>query len=134
MLDAFYMHEKQFDEWVMEGYPGVKEDTRNFIENLLRPDRKFRLWKHQEWAILRSIYCYEVIGKKNVLLNIVTGGGKTAIIAAVIAWLKIAHSISKFLILVPNLIVRDRLEADFIESRIFIKAELFPEESSQLIN
>jgi type III restriction enzyme len=134
MQDAFYMYEKRFDEWVMEGYPGVKEETRAFIENLLRQDRKFRLWKHQEWAILRTIYCYEIIGKNNLLLNIVTGGGKTAIIGAVIAWLKMAHNISKFLILVPNLIVRDRLEADFAEGRIFKKAEFFADEQMQLIN
>jgi superfamily II DNA or RNA helicase len=134
MQDAFHIYKKQFDEWIMEGYPNVKEETRTFIENLLRPDRKFRLWKHQEWAILRSIYCFEIVGKTNLLLNIVTGGGKTAIIAAVIAWLKVAHGISKFLILVPNLIVRDRLEADFTESRIFKRAEFFPEEYSPSIN
>jgi type III restriction enzyme len=134
MQDAFYTYEKKFDEWVMEGYPGVKGETRAFIENLVRPERKFRLWKHQEWAILRSIYCYEIVGKKNLLLNIVTGGGKTAIIAAIIAWLKMAHGISKFLILVPNLIVRDRLEGDFTGGQVFGKAELFPEEELGLVN
>jgi superfamily II DNA or RNA helicase len=134
MQDAFYMHEGKFDDWVMESYPGVKKETQEFIENLLRPNRKFKLWTHQERAILRTIYSYEVLGKQDVLLNIVTGGGKTIIIAAVIAWLKVAHNISKFLILVPNLIVRDRLEVDFTGGKVFKRVELFREEESHFIN
>jgi superfamily II DNA or RNA helicase len=134
MLDAFYPYKKQFDEWVMEDCPGVKEETRAFIDNILGQKRQFRLWKHQEWSILRIIYCYEILGKKNVLLNIVTGGGKTAIIGAVIAWLKMSHKINKFLVLVPNLIVRDRLEDDFSQGKVFKRFQLFPEEESHLIN
>jgi len=134
MLDAFYPYKKQFDEWVMEGYPGVKEETRAYIENLLSQKRPFRFWRHQEWSILRIIYCYEILGKKNVLLNIVTGGGKTAIIGAVIAWLKMAHNLNKFLILVPNLIVRDRLEDDFSQGKVFKKFQLFPEYETHLMN
>jgi superfamily II DNA or RNA helicase len=132
--DAFYMHAGKFDDWVMEGYPGVAQETRDFLGNLFRADRKFKLWRHQERAILRAIYSYEVLDKRDILLNIVTGGGKTVIIAAVIAWLKSCHSVSKFLVLVPNLIVRDRLQADFEGGRIFKKAELFPEEQSSLVN
>lgn len=134
MQDAFYMHEGKFDDWVMEGYPGVTQETREYIENLVRENRKFKLWTHQKRAILRTIYSYEILGKKNVLLNIVTGGGKTAIIAAVMAWLKSAHHVSKFLVLVPNLIVRDRLEADFTGAGIFKRAELFAREQEHLIN
>ena len=134
MQDAFYMHEGKFDDWVMQGYLSASQETQDFIANLLRPNRKFKLWTHQERAILRAIYSYEILGKRDVLLNIVTGGGKTAIIAAVIAWLKACHGVSKFLILVPNLIVRDRLEVDFTGGSIFRKAELFPEEQSMLIN
>ncbi|MDG6982313.1 MAG: DEAD/DEAH box helicase family protein [Nitrososphaerota archaeon] len=134
MQDAFYMHAGKFDDWVMEGYPGVTQETRNFLGNLFRTDRKFKLWRHQERAILRTIYSYEVLDKRDILLNIVTGGGKTIIIAAVMAWLKTCHSVSKFLVLVPNLIVRDRLQVDFEGGRIFKKAELFPEEQSFLIN
>ena len=134
MQDAFYMHEGKFDDWVMQGYPGASQETQDFIANLLRPNRKFKLWTHQERAILRAIYSYEVLSKRDVLLNIVTGGGKTVVIAAVIAWLKACHDVSKFLVLVPNLIVRDRLEVDFTGGTVFRRAELFPEEQSVLIN
>jgi type III restriction enzyme len=132
--DAFYMHEGKFDDWVMEGYPGVTQETRDFLENLFRPDRKFKLWRHQERAILRTIYSYEALNKNDVLLNIVTGGGKTLIIAAVMAWLKSCHSVSKFLVLVPNLIVRDRLQVDFEGGSIFKKAELFHEGQASFVN
>ena len=134
MQDAFYIHEGKFNDWVMEGCPTTNQETHDFIENLLRRNRKFKLWPHQERAILRTIYSYEMLDKRNMLLNIVTGGGKTIIIAAVIAWLKQAHQISKFLILVPNLIVRDRLEVDFTMGGVFGKAELFPENQGSLVN
>lgn len=40
-----------------------------------------RLWRHQEEALLRVVYAYELLQLKALLLNIVTGGGKTAIMA-----------------------------------------------------
>jgi hypothetical protein len=39
------------------------------------------LWPHQQQGFLRAVYTYEILYWKNELLNIVTGGGKTAIIA-----------------------------------------------------
>ena len=42
-----------------------------------------------------------------------------AAIAALIAWLRIAHTIQKFVLLCPNLIVRDRLEDDFEKGKVF---------------
>jgi len=122
----------------MEGYYGVKDETKEFIENLVRHDREKKLWRHQEESILRVIYCYEILGKKNTLLNIVTGGGKTVIIAAVMAWLKMAHNVNKFLVLSPNLIVKDRLEVDFrpekLEDGVFRKFGLFPKRYERYIN
>ena len=56
----------------------------------------------------------------------VTGGGKTAVIAAVIAWLRIGHGIQKFVILCPNLIVRDRLDDDFQNGKVFGDRALLP--------
>ena len=50
--------------------------------------RRGKLWRHQEEALMRAIYAYELLQERELLLNIVTGGGKTAIIGAVIAWLK----------------------------------------------
>ena len=77
------------------------------------------------------VYAHEILGKAEigadgVLLNIVTGGGKTAVIAAVVAWLRIAHEVQKFVMLCPNLIVRDRLEDDFQGGKVFKDRDLLP--------
>ena len=61
-----------------------------------------------------------------MLLNVVTGGGKTALIAATMVWLRLAHDVRRFLILCPNLIVRDRLEADFRGGKVFTERDLIP--------
>lgn len=81
---------------------------------------------------MRVVYAHEIlgkaeIGKEGLLLNIVTGGGKTAIIAAVIAWLRIACGVQKFVLLCPNLIVRDRLEDDFQKGKVFRDRDLLPD-------
>ena len=104
---------KEYENWKQTGYPGAKEETKIFLAHLFDQKRQTKLWKHQAEALLKTIYSFEILGKNNLLLNIVTGGGKTAIIGGCIAWLKISHSMNKFLILVPNTIVRDRLERDF---------------------
>lgn len=134
MFDSFKQYESKFTDWIIEGYPGVKPETKEFILNIVRRDRRKHLWKNQEKGLLRVIYSYEVLGKKNVLLNIVTGGGKTVIMAGVMAWLKMAHGVNKFLVLVPNLIVRDRLEDDFREAKVFKVFELFPKGYEQMAN
>lgn len=138
MFDSFKQHEAEFEHWRTEGYPDTKDETKEFIENLGGHGGKTKLWDHQEESILRAIYCYEILGKKNLLLNIVTGGGKTAIIAAVIAWLRMAHNVKKFLVLMPNLIVKDRLESDFHpekpEDSVFRKFSLFPKDYEHFIN
>ena len=135
MLDSFQPYVRKFEDWILEGtYVGARAETREFIERILDPKRATRFWRHQERALLRTIYSYEILGKKNVLLNIVTGGGKTAIIAATIAWLRLAHGIRKFVIIVPNLVVRDRLEDDFKDGRIFKKYRLLPQGQEQVLN
>lgn len=78
------------------------------------------------------VYAHEILGKAEIgadglLLNIVTGGGKTAVIAAVIAWLRISHNVQKFVMLCPNLIVRDRLEDDFEDGKVFKDRDLLPD-------
>ena len=98
---------EEFELWKKD-FHGVKDETRRFLEHLLEDKKKIgksNLWKHQLDAVLRVIYSYEVLGKNNLLLNIVTGGGKTAIIGACVSWLKMSYKLEKFLILVPNLIV-----------------------------
>lgn len=134
MFNTFRQYEKEYLGWIHSGYPGSSVFTQDFIANFLEQDRKVRLWRHQEEAFLRTVYAYEILGRKNLLLNIVTGGGKTAIIATVIAWLRSCHNIQSFLIMVPNLIVRDRLETDFKDKSVFRKFKLFPPGQEHLIN
>ncbi|MGB2694565.1 MAG: DEAD/DEAH box helicase family protein [Dehalococcoidia bacterium] len=137
MYNEFARHEEAFAVWRSEGFAGVKPETYRYIDFLTAPDndqapRDGTLWPHQWGSFLRVIYCYESLGKQDIgehglLLNVVTGGGKTAIIAALIAWLRIAHDIQKFLLLCPNLIVRDRLEEDFEKGRVFKDRDLLPD-------
>jgi len=134
MFNAFRQYEKEYIDWIQSSYPETNVFTQDFIANLLEQDRKVRLWRHQEEAFLRTVYSYEILGRKNLPLNIVTGGGKTAIIATVIAWLRSCHNIQSFLIIVPNLIVRDRLETDFKDKSVFRKFKLFPPGQEHLIN
>jgi superfamily II DNA or RNA helicase len=128
MYDSFQPHLSEFEQWLTDGYPTDNPKTREFLDNLLDPTQPNPVFPHIKRAILRAVFAYEKLGTKNQLLNIVTGGGKTAAIAAIIAWLKMAHGMDKFLILVPNLIVRDRLEADFTTKRIFTDYGLFPKQ------
>ena len=97
--------------------------------------REGTLWPHQWESFLRVVYAHEVLGKAEIggdglLLNIVTGGGKTAVIAAVTAWLRIAHDVQKLVMLCPNLIVRDRLEDDFQGGKVFTDRSLLPDWST----
>jgi len=132
--DSFLKFVDDFEEWKTSGYPGVVDGTREFIVNLLEPSKKIKLWNHQTEGILRTIYSYEILKKQNLLLNIVTGGGKTAIIAAIIFWLKSVHKINRFLILAPNLIVRDRLKSDFKNGVIFKNFQFYTKENEYLVN
>jgi len=136
MFNQFARCEDAFRDWRRDGMPGLKVDSYKYIEFLTSPDddqaaRSGTLWPHQWESFLRVVYAYEVLGKAEIgadglLLNIVTGGGKTAIIAAVIAWLRVAHGVQKFVLLCPNLIVRDRLEDDFEGGKVFKDRDLLP--------
>ena len=136
MFNQFTRHEERFQQWCAEGYPGVKGETLDYIQHLtdLEDDRHSRsgtLWPHQFDALLRTVYAYEVerstlAQPDGILLNIVTGGGKTALIAAIMVWLRLAHNIQRFLILGPNLIVKDRLEEDFAGGKVFVDRDLIP--------
>ena len=129
MINQFSAHEEAFADWKRDGYQGVKPDTYKFLDWLASEEddqqpKPGTLWPHQWDAFLKVIYCYEVlglaeIGGKGLLLNIVTGGGKTAIMAALMGWLRIAHDVRRFVIICPNLIVRDRLTSDFDKGKVF---------------
>src|SRR5450759_846999 len=99
MYNFFARYEQDFREWVDASFPDVNPLTRDFLEHLADPDLPRKLWRHQHESVLRTVYSYELLHEKKLLLNIVTGGGKTAIIGAVIAWLKICHDLHKFLVL-----------------------------------
>lgn len=139
MFNAFSGHEEAFAQWRRDGYPGTKPETYGYIDFLSDPandqaPRPGTLWPHQWEAFLRTVYSHEVLGAgalggNGLLLNIATGGGKTAVIAALTAWLRYAHHVGKFVILCPNLIVRDRLEDDFQGGKVFKVRNLVPNDT-----
>ena len=136
MINQFVPYEDEFQQWVKDGCPGAKSETLDYIGHLSDPSddtapRAGALWRHQWDSLLKVIYAYEVKGEElskpdGLLLNVVTGGGKTAIIAALMVWLRLAHSVQKFVLLCPNLIVRDRLEDDFQNGKVFVDRDLIP--------
>ena len=134
MHNVFAPYEQDFNAWwASREFPQVSAQTRDFLSHLTRPDGPRRLWRHQEEALMRAVYAYELLGWDELLLNIVTGGGKTAVIGAAIAWLKLCHDLHKFLLLCPNTIVRDRLEDDFKGEKIFRDFGFFPESSEHYL-
>ena len=135
MLNEFLPHEDDFHEWVESGYLLAEPQTVEYLRFLADPEDERRprpggLWPHQWDALLRVIYTREVLRRSfwsdGLLVNIVTGGGKTALIAATMVWLRLAHDVQRFLILCPNLIVRDRLEDDFHQGKVFVDRDLIP--------
>jgi len=137
MFNRFAQFEEAFRDWRRDGMPRLKAESYKYVEFLTSKDddqaaRPGTLWPHQWESFLRVVYAHEILGKAELgadglLLNIVTGGGKTAVIAAVIAWLRIAHSVHTFVMLCPNLIVRDRLEDDFEGGKVFLDRDLLPD-------
>ena len=137
MFNDFSRYEDAFLSWAKDGYTGAKPETVDYLHHLSDPEDEARpregtLWPHQWDAFLRAVYAYEIerdaLAEPNgVLLNVVTGGGKTAIIAALVAWLRVAHDVQKFALLCPNLIVRDRLEEDFDGGKVFVDRDLIPQ-------
>lgn len=137
MFNRFAPYEDAFRDWRRDGMPLLKRDSYKYIEFLTSKDddqapRPSTLWPHQWESFLRVVYTNEILNKADIgadglLLNIVTGGGKTAVIAAIMAWLRVAHSVQKFVMLCPNLIVRDRLEEDFEAGKVFKDRDLLPD-------
>ncbi len=109
MQYAFKPYEQAFSEWCRAGHPGIPDAGLEFLRNLHSPNFSPRLWRHQVEALHRAIYSFEVLKWPDLLLNIVTGGGKTVVIGGLIAYLRSVHDIHQHLILVPNTTVRSRL-------------------------
>ena len=136
MFNQFARYENAFRDWRRDGLPGLAPNSYRYLESLTSEDddraaREGALWPHQWESFLRLVYAHEILGNAEVganglLLNVVTGGGKTAVIAAAMAWLRIAHGVQKFVMLCPNLIVRDRLEDDFQGGKVFRDRGLLP--------
>lgn len=133
----FKQHEENFKEWRNSGYDGIPDAGIDFLKHLasrnFKPDLKaVKFWNEKQWkkvqleAIERSVYSFEVLGEKDLLTNIVTGGGKTTIIGALIAYMMIAHNQYKFLILTPNTIVRERLDDEFDPNSLTYIYNVFP--------
>jgi len=135
MYYSFAPYEQHFRDWWKSGsFSDVNPLTRDFLLHITRPDAPRRLWRHQEEALMRVVYSYEMLQWKELLLNIVTGGGKTAIMGAVIAWLKVSHDLNKFVLLCPNTVVRDRLEDDFTKAKVFRDFSFFPTGTEHFTN
>ena len=126
MKYAFKEHEKPFAEWCRQSYPLPLNDVKKakakeFLRNIDDPNFVPPLYRHQTESVKRLIYSHEVLGKKDLLVEVVTGGGKSVIIGGMIAYFMIVHDINRFLVLVPNTIVRARLKDEFDpESHTFI--------------
>lgn len=126
MKYSFKEHEKNFLEWCRQGYnvplsEAQRPKVKDFLKNIDDPNFVPPLYRHQAEAVKRIIYSYGVLEKKDLLVEVVTGGGKSVIIGGIIAYFMIVHNVNKFLILVPNTIVRARLKDEFDpESKTFV--------------
>jgi hypothetical protein len=78
MHNAFLQYEQDFRQWVDAGFPEINPLSRDFLEYLKRDDAPRKLWRHQQESVYRAVYAYELLHIKGLLLNIVTGGGKSA--------------------------------------------------------
>ena len=107
--------ELQYREWKSNPtFPNLKgrqlQHARIFVERIMSGDGFDKvLYPHQQEAILSVIYEGEIEGRWSSLLDIVTGGGKTVVIAGLISYFKQIRDIDHFLIVTPNKIVRERI-------------------------
>jgi type III restriction enzyme len=117
-------------EWRTKGYRGTALVTRRLLEWWFERDEERavmgkRFFFCQQEAIETVIYLYEIQGRRkmpetgNLLryaLKLATGTGKTVVMALLVTWStlhkrKVSSSTlsNNFLVLVPNLTVRDRV-------------------------
>ena len=116
--------------WREAGYPGTAVVTRRLIEWWFERDEERRavakrFFFCQQEAVETVIYLYEVHGRRKMpetgdllryALKLATGTGKTVVMALLVTWATLhkrkvsGSSLSaNFLVLVPNLTVRDRV-------------------------
>lgn len=127
-----FINEMRIDlrDWRAADYPGVARVTRRLLEWWFERDHErrtsgLRLFFCQREAIEAVIYLYEAKNRRKLdnpeealryALKLATGTGKTVVMALLIVWSTLhsekvsGSSLSRnFLILAPNLTVRDRL-------------------------
>jgi type III restriction enzyme len=116
--------------WREAGYPGTAAVTRRLLEWWFERDEERRatgkrFFFCQQEAVETVIYLYEVQGRRKMpetgdlvryALKLATGTGKTVVMALFVTWATLhkrkvsGSSLSaNFLVLVPNLTVRDRV-------------------------
>lgn len=149
MFNSFYGQTlKNYQGWISSTFkaPAISDRVHDYLLHLAveSPAGKHEtLWPHQRQAVLRAIFANEVLkphdaGWKDLLLNVVTGGGKTAIIAAIMAYLRVCHEVRSFLLLSPNTIVRERLRTDFEkpsrDDSVWRRFNLFPPEFAHYLH
>jgi len=110
--------ELDYRQWLEEpDFPNLTPQqgsvAKQFVERIKGHDWGKPLYPHQYTAITKVIYAGEKLGRWETLLDIVTGGGKTVIMAGVMSYFWQVRGHEKFLILVPNTIVRERVKDDF---------------------
>ena len=110
--------ELDYRQWLEEpDFPHLTERqaavARQYLDRIKGHDWDKPLHPHQYAAITKVIYTGEKLGQWESLLDIVTGGGKTVIMAGLIAYFWQVRGNQRFLILVPNTIVRERVKEDF---------------------
>lgn len=117
-------------EWRKNGYPGTALVTRRLLEWWFERDEERsaigrRFFFCQQEAIETVIYLYEVQNRRKMpetgdliryALKLATGTGKTVVMALLVTWSTLHRSkvsgsslSANFLVLVPNLTVRDRV-------------------------
>lgn len=121
---------EEIGEWREAGYPGTAMVTRRLIEWWFERDEERsavgrRFFFCQQEAVETLIYLYEVQNRRRMpdtgdllryALKLATGTGKTVVMALIVTWAalhrrKVSGSslAANFLVLVPNLTVRDRV-------------------------
>lgn len=117
-------------EWRQAGYPGTAMVTRRLIEWWFERDEERiavgqRFFFCQQEAVETLVYLYEVQNRRRMpetanlvryAMKLATGTGKTVVMAMIVTWStlhrrKVSGSTlsANFLVLVPNLTVRDRV-------------------------
>ena len=124
--------ELDYRAWLEEpDFPHLKSAhaqtaAKRYLQNLKGHDWPKHLYSHQYTAITKVIFQGEKLGKWDSLLDIVTGGGKTVMMAGLVAYFWQVREQSTFLILVPNTIVRERVKDDFEVSNPSYAFDEFP--------